>query len=72
MEIQLTMAISFISSKDLKETRTMHTRSNNIKIMMGSETNDIIKELFESRNIRRISRISRKIRRISERKRVYF
>ena len=72
MEIQLTMAISFISSKDLKETRTMHTRSNNIKIMMGSETNGIIKELFESRNIRRISRISRKFRRISERKRVYF
>ena len=26
----------------------MHTRSDNIKIMMGSETDDIIEELFES------------------------
>ena len=26
----------------------MHTKSHNIKIMMGSETDKIIKELFES------------------------
>ena len=26
----------------------MHTRSDNIKIMMSSEANDIIEELFES------------------------
>ena len=45
-KIQLTMLIDFISSKDLKETHTMHTRSDNIKIMMGSEINDIIEELF--------------------------
>ena len=26
----------------------MHTKSNNIEIMMGSQTNDIVKNLFES------------------------
>ena len=47
-KIRLTMRINFISSKDLRETCTMHTRSDNIKIMMGSETNDITEELCES------------------------
>ena len=47
-KIQLTMAINFISSKDFDETRTMHTKSNNVEIMMGSETDEIIEDLFES------------------------
>ena len=47
-KIQLTMAINFISSKDSDETRTMHTKSNNIEIMVGSETNEIIMDLFVS------------------------
>ena len=42
------MAINFISSKDSDETRTMHAKSNNVEIMMGSETNEIIEELFKS------------------------
>ena len=42
------MAINFISSKDFDETRTIHTKSDNIEIIMGSETDEIIKELFES------------------------
>ena len=42
------MSINFISSKDSHETRNMHTKSDNIEIMMGSETDDIIDELFES------------------------
>ena len=42
------MTINFISSKDSDETGTMHTRRNNIEIMMGNETNEITKELFES------------------------
>ena len=42
------MAINFISSKDSDEIRTMHTKSNNIEIMIGSETNEIIEDLFES------------------------
>ena len=47
-KIQLTMIVNFISSKDSDEICTMHTKSNNIEIMMGSETDEIIKELFES------------------------
>ena len=42
------MAINFISSKGSDETCAMHTKSDNIEIMMGSETNEIVKELFES------------------------
>ena len=47
-KIHLTMTINFLSSKDSDETRTMHTKSNNVEIMIGSETNQIIKSLFES------------------------
>ena len=42
------MQINFISSKDSEETRTMHTKSHNIEIMMGNETDEIIEKLFES------------------------
>ena len=42
------MTINFISSKDSDETGTMHTRRNNIDIMIGNETNEITKERFES------------------------
>ena len=44
------IAINFISSKDSEETRTMHTKSNNIDmiIMIGNKTDEIIKKLFES------------------------
>ena len=42
------MSINFISFKDSDETRTMHTKSDNIEIMMGSETDEIIEELFKS------------------------
>ena len=45
-KIQLTMAINFISSKDSDETRTMHTKSNNVEIMIGSETDEIFEDLF--------------------------
>ena len=47
-KIQLAMAINFISSKDSDETRTLHTKSNNVKIMICSETGEIIEDLFES------------------------
>ena len=48
-EIQLTMSINFISAKpDSDETRTMRTKSNNAEIIMASETDEIIEELFES------------------------
>ena len=37
-KIQLTMAINFISSNDSDEPRAMQTKSNNVEIMVGSET----------------------------------
>ena len=42
------MAINFISAKDSDETRTMHTKSNSVEIVIGSETDKIIENLFES------------------------
>ena len=47
-QIQLTMSINFSSSKDSNETRTMHNKSHNIEIMMGSETDKTIKKVFQS------------------------
>ena len=46
--IQLTIAINFTSSKDSDETRTMHAKSNNVEIMTGSETDEVIEELLKS------------------------
>ena len=47
-KIQLSAEINFISSKpDSDETRIMYTKSNNIEIMIGNDTNEVIKELFK-------------------------
>ena len=40
--IQQTMKIDFMSSKDSEETRSMRTKSHNIEIMIGNETGGII------------------------------
>ena len=42
------MSINFISSKDSDEVRTMYTKSDNVDIMTGVDTNDVIEELFKS------------------------
>ena len=47
-KIQLIIAINFISSKDSNETRTMHTKSDNIEIVIGNEMDEIIEEHFKS------------------------
>ena len=48
-KIQLTAQINFISLKpDSGKTRVMHTRSDNEEFMNGSDTDEIIKELFKS------------------------
>ena len=48
-KIQLTGEINFISLKpDSDETSIMHTKSDNMEIMIGSGTNEVIKELFKS------------------------
>ena len=34
-------------SKDSEESRIMHTKSDDIEIMIGNETNEIIEKLFD-------------------------
>ena len=63
MDNSANFRINFVSSKDFTETLTMHSNSDNIETS-GSETAEIIEELFESL----VKKISRKIRRESERK----
>ena len=58
------MAINFIYFKDSDDTWTMHTKNNNVEIIMGSE---IIEELFKSI----FANVSRRARKISERKWIY-
>ena len=41
------MQITFISSLDVGEISTMHSKSDNVQIMLGYETDDIIKNLFK-------------------------
>ena len=40
------MSFNFTPFKDSNKTCTMHTKSDNIEIMIGTETNEIIEELF--------------------------
>ena len=47
-KIQINMHVNFISSKDTGETRIIYVWSDNEEIMLGNETDDIIKELFKS------------------------
>ena len=42
------MRIIIFSSLNTSELREMHTKSNNIEIMSGTETNDAINEIFDS------------------------
>ena len=42
------MQINFAAALNPGEIRTMDSKSKNIEILMGSETDDIINELFES------------------------
>ena len=46
--IQINMCVNFISFKDTGETRTIYVRSDNEEIRLGNETDDIIKEFFNS------------------------
>ena len=47
-KIQLAMGIIFVSFIDANETREMRTKSDNITIMSGIETGDVINELFST------------------------
>ena len=47
-KIQLTMRIIFVSFTDSNEIREMHTKSDNITITIGIETEDVINKLFNT------------------------
>ena len=42
------MSINFISLKDSNEVRTMYTKNDNVDIMTGVDTNDVVEKLFKS------------------------
>ena len=45
-KIQLTVAINFVSSEDNDEEYEMHSKSDNIEIMIYDKAHEVIKELF--------------------------
>ena len=45
-KVQLTMKLSFMSSKDSEEKRLMHPESDNKEMMTDFETEDIIQDFF--------------------------
>ena len=47
-KIQLIMWKNLISSLDTREFRIMHSKSDNVEIMIGIEIDDVINEFFES------------------------
>ena len=47
-KIQLVMRMIFVSFIDKNETQIMHSKSDNVKIMNGTDTNDAIIELIKS------------------------
>ena len=47
-KIQLTFAINFISSKDVKLERVMHSKSDNMKFTPYNDANEVIDKLFKS------------------------
>ena len=47
-KIQLAIAINFISSIDNGEEHVMHSKSNNIEIMINERAGEVIKELSKS------------------------
>ena len=47
-KIQLVMRIIFVSFIDANETQVMHTKSDDIEIMIVIDTSDAINELIDS------------------------
>ena len=52
-EIQLTIAINFISSKGREEEHVMHSSSGNITFAPYSDADDVIYELFRNIKVRK-------------------
>ena len=51
-KINLTLKFNFMSSKNSGESQPMQSKSDNIEIMIGSNTNKIINKLFSSLSTR--------------------
>ena len=47
-KIQLSIAVSFISSKDVDEGHVMHLKRDNVEFMSYDNANEVVNELFES------------------------
>ena len=50
-KIQLKITINFMSSKDNNEECVMHSKSENVKIMMNDKEDKVIEERFQSLQI---------------------
>ena len=48
MKIQLAKPINFVSSKENIEEREIHSKSDNIEIMIYDKADEVIEELFQS------------------------
>ena len=64
-KIQRSMQIIFVSFTDENQTRESHTKSDNIAIMRGVETEDIINEVFNTFRKRYQEVLETKMRRSS-------
>ena len=47
-KIQLTMNVNFTPVEDLNDKRSLYINTKNFEIMLGSDTNEIVNELFDS------------------------
>ena len=47
-KIQLTIAFSFVYPKDNDEERVMHSKTDNIKIVINDKADEVIQEHFQS------------------------
>ena len=46
--MELEIAINFVSSIDNDEERVMHSKSDDIQIMINDEAEEVIKKFFDS------------------------
>ena len=44
---QLKISFNFLSSKDTNEEQVMHSKSDNIEVMIYDDTNEVIEKNFE-------------------------
>ena len=48
MKAQITIAIKFISYRDIDVQRKMYSKSGNIEVMVYDKAGEVIEEIFES------------------------